>query len=294
MPGSPSDAAAATLKPLTPATVVRRVVEISTLPQNAIRVMEVARNPGAGAADLKRVVEGDPALSARVLRVINSASSGLRAKVHNLHQAIGYLGFNQVRNLALTASVGEIFKHDRQIGTYCRSELWRHMVSVGVCARLVAVRCRLDAFEDAFLAGLLHDVGIIIEDQHAHKHFVAALHGMQPDEPLCKAERRTLGFDHCDLGAELAATWKFPPIVEAAIRYHHASQRYKGEQAEVVTCVEIANVVCTLKGASSIGQNRLAPPLEALKAAGFRKNDVVVLARDLDGELERNKNLFEL
>jgi putative nucleotidyltransferase with HDIG domain len=294
MPAVSAGLSAAPLKRLTPEAIVRRVFEISTLPQNAMRVMEVARDPQAGAAELKCAVEGDPALSARVLRVINSASSGLRTKVNNVQHAIGLLGFSQVRNLALTASVGEIFKNDEQIGTYRRSELWRHLVSVGICARLVALRCRVGAFEDAFLAGLLHDIGIIIADQHAHEHFAEVIEQLDDSRSLCPTERQVMGFDHCALGAALAETWKFPPVVRAAIEYHHLSQSYKGEGAEIVTCVEIANTLCTLKNISSVGRKLITAPLDACKAVGFGREDILVLARDMDGELERHKALFNL
>jgi putative nucleotidyltransferase with HDIG domain len=280
--------------PLSLDMVVRQVTEISTLPQVALRVIEVARNPDSGAADLKAVVEGDPALSVRVLRMVNSAACGLRSTVTNLHQAISYLGFSQVRNLAMTASVSEIFKDEIDGGTYRRRGLWRHLVSVGVCARLIASRCRLANFEDAFLAGLLHDIGIILEDQGAHARFREMLGALREGTPLCVSEQTWLGFDHCALGARFAEAWKFPPTVWAAIRFHHATAQYTGEGAEIVHCVEIANVICTIKGIMAVGLNLLEPPRDALRALALQKEDIVILAKDLDRELAMHENLFEL
>lgn len=274
--------------------VARQVEEISTLPQVALRVIEVAKDPDAGAADLKAVVEGDPALSARVLRIVNSAACGMRSTVANLHQAISYLGFSQVRNLAMTASVSEIFKKDEQVGSYCRSALWRHLVSVGICARMVASRCRIPDFEDAFLAGLLHDIGIIIEDQRVHARFREMIGNLREGTTLSASEQEWLGFDHCSLGERIAEAWGFPPTVRAAIGFHHASQLYAGENADIVSCVEIANVICTLKGITSVGRHLVEPPLDASQGLGFQKGDFVILATDLDRELELNENLFEL
>ena len=190
--------------------VVSRAAEVSTLPHIALKVMEVARNPESNAADLKTVVESDPSLSARVLRTMNSAAYAFRSKVTNLQQAISLLGFNQVRNLAITASVSDSFKNDTVCGTYRRSGLWRHLVSVGICARLIAARTRLSNFEDAFLAGLLHDFGIIIEDQHVPKGFRAMINSLNDPRPLTDAEQMFLGFDHTLLGARVADNWKFP------------------------------------------------------------------------------------
>lgn len=274
-------------------TIARRVYDIATLPQIAIKVIEVAKDPESGAADLKAVVEGDPALSARVLRMMNSASCGIRTTATNLHQAISYLGFAQIRNLALTASISEMFRTDEGIGRYRRCELWRHMVSVGICARMIAARCRIPNYDDAFLAGLLHDIGIILEDQQAHDSFRGLIEGLTEGRTLTAQEQEWLGFDHCALGALVAEAWKFPAGVQAAIRFHHASQRYCGVDAEIVCCVELANVICTIKGISSVGTRLVEPPRGAFRTLGFKKEDIVILATDLDQELALNENLFE-
>lgn len=274
--------------------VAARCDEISTLPQVAMHVLEIARNPESGAADLRIAVEGDPALSARIVRSVNSAAFGLNQPVSSLHRAISLLGFGQVRNLALTASVSSIFQSAGTIGTYHREELWRHLVSVGLCARLVAVRSRLTEFEDAFLAGLLHDVGIVLIDQHAHEHFVDIIHALDGSEPLCKVEQRILGFDHTQLGNVMAEKWRFPEVVRAAIRYHHNSKLCKSPAAQLVRCVEVANVVCTIKGISSVGRKLVAAPGDAFRELGLSKDDVVVLAKDLDAEIAQNECLFEV
>ena len=275
-------------------TAVQRATDVSTLPQVALRVLELAKDPDAGASDLTAVVEGDPALSARVLKVINSAAYSLSSTITNLHQAISYLGFSQIRNLALTASVAEIFRGETIIGTYDRSNLWRHMVAVGVCSRLVATRCGIANFEDAFLAGLLHDIGLILADQHDHERFRLTMLNLVDNQPLAVSEQKCLGYTHCDLGARIAELWRFPENVQAAIRFHHGSQHYHGDHVRLVNCVEIANVICTLKGISSVGMQLLAPPLIALNAVGFQKEDVLVLANDLDQELESSRCLMEL
>ena len=172
--------------------VAQEIGEISTLPQIALSVMEVAADKDAGADDLRQVLEGDPALAVRVLRSVNSASYGLQSEVTNLLQAISHLGFNQIRNLAMTAAVSELFKVDEVIGTYRRSALWRHLVSVGVCARLLAMRRKMPNFEDAFLAGLLHDFGIILEDQWIHDPFCVVVTRLPEFESLVECERECL------------------------------------------------------------------------------------------------------
>jgi len=274
--------------------VVRRILDISTLPQVALKVLEVARDPEAGVGDLRNVVEADPSLSTRVLRMVNSAAYGLQKRVSNLHQAIGYLGFSQVRNLALTASVSDVFRKSERMGSYNREDLWSHLVSVGICARMIARRQQLANFEDAFLAGLLHDIGIVLMDQHANARFRQMMESLRTDRSLCENEREFIGFDHCVLGEMIAEQWRFPPIVRAAIRHHHNASRYEGEDSILVACVEVANVLCTMKGVTSVGVKLVKPGVDTVQRLGLQRHDIVVLAADLDAELKTYESLFEI
>ena len=274
--------------------VVHRIDEISTLPAVALRLMEVAGDPASSAADLKDVLESDTALCARVLRCVNSAAYAVRTKITNLQQAIAYLGSKQIRNLAMTAAVSDLFKTDAAVNSYSRTGLWKHLVAVGICARLIARRRRMANFEDMFLAGLLHDVGIILLDQHAHDQFCGVIASLKNDKALVQTERAHYGFDHTELGEKVARNWGFPDAATAAIRYHHASVLYKGNEIDVVRCVEVANLLCTLKGFSSVGMKLV--PLSKPAIAGLRltKEDIAVLIEDLDGEIQSNAGLFQI
>jgi putative nucleotidyltransferase with HDIG domain len=273
---------------------VRGINEISTLPQIALRVMQVANDPNSGAGDLKGVMESDAALSARILRCVNSSAYAVRHEITNLQQAIAYLGLKQIRNLAITASVGEMFKKEENIGCYSRSGLWEHLVSVGICARLIAMRRKSRNFEDMFLAGLLHDVGIILEDEHVHEGFCQVLASVAEGTPLVETERARLGFDHTALGQQVASNWGFPDAVKDTIRWHHASSAYKGKEAECVQCVEVANLICSIKGITSIGVALVKFDPRPIAELGLSKDDVLILAEDLDDELARAQSLFHI
>jgi HD-like signal output (HDOD) protein len=275
-------------------SVAKRVQEISTLPHIALRVMQVASDSQSGAADLKCVMENDAAMSARVLRCVNSAAYALRSKITNLQQAIAYVGLKQIRNLAMTATVSELFKKDESIGTYRRRGLWRHLVSVGICARLLAMRRKLESYEDAFLAGLLHDMGIILEDQQVHERFGRVIRSLGTQTSLVEAERAQLGFDHTLLGEKLAEEWRFPEVVRSSIRYHHTSVLYRGPSVDVVRCVDVANLICTLKGISSVGAKLVTVCGPALAGLSLTTDDLAVLSEDLDEELRKNESLFSL
>lgn len=281
-------------KQLTLDEVVRSVDKISSLPHIAVRVLAVANDPNTGAADLRELLETDVSLSTRVLRCVNSSAYALRNKITNLQQAIAYLGLKQVRNLAMTASVSDLFAKNDGVGSYSRSGLWVHLVSVGICSRMIAERLGFANSEDVFLAGLLHDVGIVLEDQNAHEGFRRVIETQTTEEPLTSNERLHLGFDHTQLGERIGLQWGFPDAVNAAVRYHHSPISYRGQHVATVQCVEVANLLCTIKGISSVGMKLVSPAATTIKRLGLQKSDLLDLGTRLDEEIKANKALFKM
>jgi len=274
--------------------VARRVQEISSLPMVALRVMEVTSDSNAQVDELKTVLESDASLCARVLRLVNSAALAVRQRVSSIQVAIAYLGFRQIRNLALTASISDVFKKEEQIGGYSRPALWKHLVSTGICARMVAMRRGLENFEDVFLAGLLHDIGIILEDQYDHARFQRMVTSLKGDACLDEVERRELGYSHMELGAAIAEQWRFPERVTSAIRLHHHAVGPPGENCQAIQCVQVANALCTFKDVCSVGLRVVKPPVNAINALNLLKPDIEALLADLDEECQRHFMLFAL
>ncbi len=274
--------------------VSERIQEISTLPSVSLRVMEIAGDPSAGAGDLKSAVEADPALCVRMLRCVNSAAFSLRREVSDVGQAIAFLGFNRIRDLAVTATVSELFRSSKPVATYERGALWRHLAATAIAARMIAVRTRLPGFEDAFLAGLLHDLGIILLDQHCHEAFRQVVLSLTSQATLCEVERKYLGWDHTELGEKVAARWHLPKTAVTSIRHHHTPERVEGPDAPIAHAVALANLLVTLKGHSSVGINLIGLGSESLDVLRLTRSDLKVFAEDLDRELELNRQLFEI
>jgi putative nucleotidyltransferase with HDIG domain len=274
--------------------VVKRISEVSTLPHIALRVVEVANDPNSGAEDLRKVLEHDAAMSARVLRCVNSSAYALRSKVTNLQQAIALLGMRAVRDLAMTASVSDLFKRDFTVGQYCRAGVWRHLVSVGIGARLLAIRFRNSDPDDMFLAGLLHDIGILLEDQYDHGPFCTVMESLHEGLTLTDVEQQHLGYDHTMLGEKLAEIWRFPDSVKSTIRHHHAATAYRGESLSVVRCVELSNLICSFKGITSVGINLLRFSHPLVQSFGLTQADIVGLGQEIDVEITNNADLFRI
>lgn len=278
----------------TPQKLVQRIREISTLPHIVAQVIEVANNANTSAIDLAEVVESDPALAARVLRTVNGAAYGLRNRVTTIVKAIAYLGFTEVRKIAITASVAKLFREDFSHGGFSRAQLWKHLVSVGVVSRTVAMRCQMDNFEEAFLAGLLHDLGIILIDQHLNFEFRKVVETLSDEKTTRDTEREILGFDHTHVGAEVAEKWRFPSSIVDAMKYHHDASQCKSANRSLVAVVEVSNVLCTLKGVTSVGHKNLTTPKpETFQTLGLDRHDLKVIWEDMDSILENGRVLVE-
>jgi putative nucleotidyltransferase with HDIG domain len=265
--------------------LVREIDEISTLPHVADRVRQVAADAEAEPAELKHLLESDPALSARVIRQAKWSHHPVRGRITNLQQTIAYLGTRQIRELAMTAGVSDAFRTDPRIASYRRRQLWQHSVAVGVCARMIARRLRLADPEGVFLAGLLHDVGIILEDQYRHESFAEMVGSLREDRTLAEQERNVLGFDHMALGEQVGRNWRLPEAVLAAIRYHHMSVRYRGDHIDTVRCVEVANLICTLRGTPSVGLKLVKYSRPAFAGLSLAREDTAGLIEELNQEL---------
>ena len=259
-----------------------QIGDVSSLPAVALEIMELADDPKTGAEDLLDAVRGDPALSMRLMRTVNSAYYGLQEKVADLKQAITLLGFTEVRNLAMTAYLARLFRDTESHGVYSRRELWNHMVGTAMVARLTAETCGHVKPQEAYLAGLLHDVGLILIDQYLHKPFCRVIDTLREDVPVCDAEMRILGFDHATLGAYVASQWNLPKNLVATIGYHHCPMQYEGEHRALVSVVSLANFFCHMKDLPSLGvRNVSMPPVELFVELGLQRPHITMIAEQL-------------
>lgn len=224
---------------------ISRVTEISSLPEVTTRIVEVVEDPKSTAQDMHEIVKHDPALAAKVLKVVNSAFYGLPSQIANLDRAIVMLGLSAVKNIALAASLSRLFRPGAISERFASRDLWTHCVSVGVCARLLA-RVSFGQAEEAFVAGLVHDMGLLIEFQVFPDQLktVAERCESQPQD-FRAVEREVIGGDHQAFGAWVAAKWKFPPGLRCAISRHHDPESLKPELRRIVTAVQIADTICS-------------------------------------------------
>lgn len=192
--------------------------DLPTIPLVATKVMQLIESEKATADELSKVILSDPAVAARVLKISNSSFYGRQGKIQNLSAAIVLLGFNTVKSIVVTASVRQVY----QPFGLTEKMLWEHSFGVGLAARTIAARVRQVDQEEAFLAGLFHDIGKVIMNAYDRNRFQLVMERCYNEEiPFREAERGIYTFSHEEVGALVIRKWNFPEVLTETVRRHH-------------------------------------------------------------------------
>ncbi len=202
--------------------LLKKYKQMKTLPHVVIHLSDMISNPSTSIQDFEEVIKLDPTLVIRLLRLVNSPYYGLRQKVTSISEAVVFIGMKNLRNLVVVAAIKEIFKERHNNDIFSRSKLWLHCAAVGICSQMISEHIFSKKGEDPFLCGILHDIGMIVEDQVAHDLFIQCCQAYSPQGgPFIGFEKEIIGTHHCDIGYALAREWKVPPEVQEGIKYHH-------------------------------------------------------------------------
>src|SRR5690348_10022512 len=201
--------------------VVKKVTTIATLPEVTAQIIKTVEDPRSSAQQLHQIIAHDPALVTRILKVVNSAFYGLPGQIGSVERAIVLLGLNAIKNIAVAASIGQLFRMTKICKDFSAKDLWTHCIAVGVCARDLAKQMKLPIADEASLAGMIHDVGILLQLQTSPEQLRQVCEAAQSDKDFCEMERQIIGIDHQMLGAALCEQWKFPHSCQLVAGNHH-------------------------------------------------------------------------
>ena len=236
------------------------LAELAVLPSVARDILRVANDPAAGAIDLLPAVEQDPGLATNLVKCANSSYYSPREPIGDLRSALSMLGVDKARNLAMTIIVGERFTAPAPYGELDRERLWDHSVCTAVAARKIARHTGCGDPEEAYLAGLIHEIGLLVIDQNLTEKLPRVVVRFRTGIDWADAEQEVLSFDHAQLGGYIAWRSGFPDQIVQAVDLHHESGLATGELAYLVGVVSIANYLVTRMGRGSVADRRLPPP----------------------------------
>lgn len=203
-------------------TTINDLRDLPTLPSMAIEVRKIASDPKSNMANLVEVIEEDMALTSRILRIANSAYYGVPRKIDNLKMALVILGMNEISNMVMTITILRLFSRDDQGRAFDIKSFWRHSAA---CAELTVGLYQglaKSVPSSAYIAGLLHDIGKLIMDQHFHEYFMACLGRAEEEQvSMADAELHVIGVDHGHVGSWLTKRWNIPEDICQAVAQHH-------------------------------------------------------------------------
>ncbi len=225
-----------------PEDLVKGVVKLISLPEIYIRVSQILEDPNHNARQLGDIISHDPALTARILRIVNSAYYSLASKIELVSRAVSVIGEDDLRNLVLATSAVDTFK--RIPNQLIDIDLfWRHSVHTGIVSRLLSKHCNILHGERLFVAGMLHDIGKLVlyfkEPELSQKVLIAAA---DSDGQLFRSEKEIIGFTHGDVGAALIDAWKLSDTLREVVAFHHTPLKAKSHRMEA-SIVHIANCI---------------------------------------------------
>ena len=271
--------------------------DIPPIPQVANRVMTAVADPSTSADDLRGIIELDPSLAARILRVANSSLYGFRREVETLRHAITLLGFRTVECTVMAASLRDVFTN------FGLSEklLWEHSTMCGVVGGRLAGYGAIDVpREPAFTAGLLHDLGkIVMANVYRTRYAKVMARIYNEGVSYVEAETDEFEFDHALLGAHVAETWQLPEALVLAIRHHHDDpselpETMTPEQVRLTALTTVTTRVCTRLGHGRRG------PVEGLQLGsspawsflGLGEQDVDPVLEAASEETKRAEGIY--
>lgn len=293
---------------------VNRLQSLPALSSVVSKVIGLADNPTVSGQQVAEVVGKDQSMVTAILKIVNSPFYGLNRRVSSINHAVILLGYRTVRNIALSTSLVNGFAGSGHDLRFDRARFWAHSVFTASAARLIGKRQRNLDTEEAFLAGLIHDMGRIVFDHHFSNEFGVALDLVESRGlSLHEAEKAVFGVDHAEVGRLIAQKWNFPSQIADAIAVHHDPDRAI-ETSELAVCVYLANILSrvaeerapetfergTSRDASSSTSLLEAAPddefatgaLESIAPAvrehlGLDERRVGELLQDLEGEMEK-------
>ncbi len=232
--------------------LTRLIGGINSLPTPPIvftQIQKVLNNPHTSAYDIGGILQEDPAISAKVLKMTNSAYYGLSRTIESVKQAVVIIGLEAIKNLVLSASVLEAFKSDTVSADF-QENFWRHSLATAITARtfghILRDKQTFDV-EAAFSAGMLHNIGKMIMVLHIPEDFKKAEEAKAqfPTIPDYMVEEKTLGYDHAMLGSLLAQHWQLPQKLAESIRYHHYPMSAAIEENNLPLLIYASNWMAT-------------------------------------------------
>lgn len=229
-------------------SLIKNSGTLPTLPAILLKLLEACDNNDTPLSEVAAIINKDPVLSCKVLQLVNSAYYGFRYCFKGIEQAVVYLGANTIKNIAVTMSVHQVFDQKRfeKASRFNINVFWYHSLMRATLAKRIAQKISFNNVDEAYLSGLLLDIGkliLISTFPKEHESILAETKNTKNTKNKLWAETQLLGVSHCEIGSWLMEQWKMNSMMADAIRYHHEPVEKIREAFPLVRIVHVANLL---------------------------------------------------
>lgn len=217
-------------------------IKLVSLPAVVMKINQLLEDPNSTAADIAHFISQDPALTAQLLKVVNSPFYNFPSKVDTISMAVTILGTRQLRDLVIATTMVNHFKTDPDTG-FDIEKFWCHSITAGIAARSIAISRKIPNPERLFISGLVHDIGKMIMSILLPRESLTLMRACDdPDNELDGLEKEIFGFTHSEMAEALLVAWQFPDTISQPVSHHHDLDVFDDFKKDTAV-VHVANVI---------------------------------------------------
>lgn len=269
------------------ARITASIEDIPPMPQVVIKAQQLLADPNSSPKEVAALLENDQSIATKVLKMANSAFYGLSGMISSIQHAALVLGYHTLSEIIATAGTQKML--ERKLPGYGieSEDLWRHSLSVGMGAKIIAADKNSDLAFVAHTAGLIHDVGKLILDPFVLEHKDSIDSFLEDEQQtFLSAEKQVLGYDHAEIAAEICKIWNIPDIIATPIRYHHSPSASQGD--ELAYMLHMADYATFMSGGGYDGNDFMYELEEGtMDFLGFEQSDVSDLTLEVMESLDQ-------
>ena len=271
--------------------VIDKVKSLPTLPDVIHKVLSLVQGEDATAKTLGDLIAYDQAISARLLKVANSAYYGFMREIATVQHAIVALGFREVKSLVLGITVFDAMKQSGQETSIMREQFWMHSVGCALAGQIICKKVEGVDADIAFTSSILHDIGKLVLDGFFTSEYKDVLEKVRMNGvSVVEAEAEMMGFTHADVGGWLCERWKFPTTLISPVRFHHQLEKADVSFVQATSVVHLADTLCKRAHIGSGGDDKIPPPhLLALEHLKLKEDNLDEMVEELQLEEEKVK-----
>lgn len=259
--------------------ILGTVDNLPPMPDILHKARTIIADPDSSFKDLEQLIINDQAFAVKILKIANSSYYGRVKKVSSIQDATVVIGMNNLSELITIASASSLFKKALLGYELPAQTLWRHSIGVAFGAKIIAGREYPALANDAYLAGLIHDVGKLILDEYVYERKEAFQEFMDDgQQTFLEAEKEILGFEHAEIAARVCKKWNFPKPITVAIRYHHQPSRLMSNKMAHI--VHVADQITESTGMDIDGIT-LEISGNSLEVAGVRIDEIAQIMDEI-------------